>query len=42
MNNEDIYNAWKEQKSNMQISPDFTSQVMGEIDKIKQKKKRFS
>ncbi|MHC4543072.1 MAG: hypothetical protein ACYTDW_02005 [Planctomycetota bacterium] len=38
MNNEDIYNAWKEKKRQVEISKDFTGSVMNHIRRYEQKK----
>ena len=38
MKNKEIYNIWKERKSNITVQPDFTDRLMSQINKIEQKK----
>ena len=36
MKNNDIYQAWKRQRNNMSLSPDFAERVMANIPELKQ------
>jgi hypothetical protein len=38
MNNEDIYNGWKEKKHQVEISENFTDSMMNQIRQYEQKK----
>jgi hypothetical protein len=40
MNNEDIYNAWKKKKRQVEISEDFTDSVMNQIRQYEQNKRK--
>jgi hypothetical protein len=40
MNNEDIYNAWKKKKHQVEISEDFTDSVMNQICQYEQNKRK--
>ncbi|MBW8038434.1 MAG: hypothetical protein FVQ85_00345 [Planctomycetes bacterium] len=40
MNNKDIYNAWKEQKHQVETSEDFTDEVMNQIRRYEQNKRK--
>ena len=40
MNNEDIYNAWKKKKHQVEISEDFTDSVMNQIRQYEQNKRK--
>lgn len=40
MNNEDIYNAWKKKKHQVEISEDFTDSVMNQIRRYEQNKRK--
>ena len=40
MNNEDIYNTWKEKKHQVEISESFTDSVMNQIRRYEQKKRK--
>ena len=40
MNTEDIYNAWKEQKSDIAVPSEFADRVMNQINTLEQKKRK--
>ena len=40
MNNEDIYNAWKKKKRQVEIRENFTDNVMNQICQYEQKKRK--
>jgi len=40
MNNEDIYNAWKEKKRQVEIRENFTDSVMNQICQYEQNKRK--
>jgi hypothetical protein len=40
MKTEEIYNAWKEQKSQIEICKDFSDKVMGRIYQYERKKRK--
>ena len=42
MNNEDIYNAWKEKKRQVDIRQNFTDEVMNQVCQYEQNKRKCS